>query len=77
MTTLFVVEMLRWGRENSHHYLLGAYSSRQAAELAADVEISWRACKYQSRITELTVDAPLSAEQLEHHRMCRTDDVTE
>lgn len=77
MKKVYIVEMLRWGNPERHHYLLGAYSTREAAELAGNVEVSWRACKYQPSITELVIDAPLSDEQLSHHRECTYDtDIT-
>ena len=36
---IYVVEMLRWGDRESHSYVIGAFSSKEAADLAGDAEI--------------------------------------
>ncbi len=67
----FITEMLRWGDTETHHYIVGAYSTRELAIHAGEVEKSWRAGKYEYRIVEVIIDAPIADEMLINHNECK------
>lgn len=67
----FITEMLRWGDTETHHYIVGAYSTRELAAHAGEVEKSWRAGKYEYRIVEVIIDAPIDDEMLINHNECK------
>lgn len=67
---LFVTEMLRWGESDSHHYVLGVYSTHNLAVFAGEVEKSWRGGKYDYRVVEVKLNAAVGPEQLEYHTSC-------
>lgn len=50
---LYVVESLRWGDRESHSYVVGAYTSKELAEEAAQIEKDWRGGKYTCVINEV------------------------
>lgn len=56
---IFVVEMLRWGGKEDHHYVIGVYSSLKAAcEAGLEHEQYRGGCgKYMPRITMTKVDS--------------------
>ncbi len=56
---IYIVDMLRFGNVEGHHYVLGAYSTRDGAKFAAESEERYRAGKYQYSIIELNVDPPV------------------
>ena len=68
--TLYVVHMLRYGDTERHSYVLGAWSTRAAAELAGDVEKTVRAMKYEPLIVCVTVDKPIPAQNMRLHEAC-------
>ena len=72
MTTLYVTEMLRWGDVERHHYIVGVYTTRQQAELAGEVEKSWRGGKYEPAVVECEQDAADPLQKLQHHELCTT-----
>lgn len=49
---LYIVEMLRWGDDESHHYIIGVYDSLVQAEHSGLLEKQWRGGKYEYRIVE-------------------------
>lgn len=49
----FLVTALRWGWDDTHHYVVGLFTARELAERAAELEEAWRGGKYQCVITEL------------------------
>ena len=53
---IYVVEMLRYGDHESHHYIIGAYSTTELAQSAGAVERSWRGGKYEPRVEEIEID---------------------
>ena len=53
---LYALEMLRWGDVETHHYMVGVYSTYAQAEIAGDVEKTWRAGKYEPRIVAFDLD---------------------
>lgn len=68
---MYITEMLRWGNDESHHYILGVYSTREAAAFAGETEKSWRGVKYDLIIfDEAALDAVSGQEQYEHHMQC-------
>jgi hypothetical protein len=67
---IYITEMLRWGDDESHHYIIGAYSTIQDAEYAGEVEKTWRGGKYEYRIVPKEIDAPLDSDQVKHHEDC-------
>lgn len=71
---VYVVEMLKWGGQETHHYVLGCYSSIEKAEYASEVEITWRAQKYTSQIREVELDQDLDEDAVEYHKECMETD---
>lgn len=70
-TKVWVCEMLRWGASESHHYVLGVYTSEALAKQAGEVEVSWRGGKYDYRILQVMLDAPIAQEKIDHHEACQ------
>lgn len=64
---VYITEMLRWGEEETHHYIVGVYSNVVQAEFAGEVEKSWRGGKYDYRVVEKKLDEPVGDEQWKHH----------
>ena len=64
---VYVTTMLRWGDLESHHYLVGVYSTPVQAKFAGEVERSWRGGKYEFVVEESEVDAPVTQDQLKYH----------
>lgn len=68
---LYVTEMLRWGSEESHHYVVGVYSTHNLAVFAGEVEKTWRGgIKYDYRVVPVKLNAAVDTEKLEHHLSC-------
>jgi len=68
---LYITEMLRWGESDTHHYVVGVYSTREAAEFAGEVEQSWRGgIKYEYRVVVVELDVDVGQEQLAYHLSC-------
>jgi hypothetical protein len=67
---IYITEMLRWGDDESHHYILGVYSTREGAQFAGEVEKSWRGGKYDYRVVPKQLDAASGQDQYEHHMQC-------
>lgn len=69
---VFVVEMLRWGDDESHHYLVGVLDNLKEAQEVGEIEKSWRSGKYEYRITEFAVSSKhgeiMDCEQISNHR---------
>lgn len=53
---LYTVEMLRWGDEESHHYIIGVYDNLVKAQDAGQTEKMYRGCKYEYRIVECNLN---------------------
>ena len=49
---LYVTEALRWGDRESHSYVVGVYDTKEQAELAGNVEKTWRGGKYDYTVNE-------------------------
>ena len=67
---VYATEMLRWGDREMHSYVIGVYSTREAAELAGDVEVTWRAQKYEFCVSEFDLDKPVEEDKLDYHKNC-------
>ena len=68
---LYITEMLRWGSQETHHYIVGIYSTYELAKTAGEVEKSWRGgTKYEYQIIEKTLDDILDPEKVDHHNSC-------
>ena len=53
---LYITQMLRWGDTETHHYIVGAFSDKEKATYAGEVEVAWRGGKYEYRIEEAELD---------------------
>lgn len=49
---VYVTEMLRWGDDETHHYIVGVFDTREAAEEYGDAHKSFRGGKYEYRVVE-------------------------
>lgn len=67
---LYVVEMQRWGDNETHHYIIGAFSSESAAIEAGDIEKVWRDGKYEPHIQQLVVDKEMDKEKIDYYNDC-------
>ena len=67
---LYITEMLRWGEDETHHYILGVYSSKEGAIFAGEIEKSWRGGKYEYPVVPKKLDAALGQEQYDYHIKC-------
>ena len=64
---IFVLEMLRWGEDDTHHYIVGAYSTHEIAQAAGEIEKSWRGGKYEYNIVYVPVNAAAEKTKYEYH----------
>jgi len=67
---LYITEMLRFGDLESHHYIVGVYSSKETAEFAGKVEASWRGGKYLHQVVACKLDAVSDTEKHNYHVSC-------
>ena len=68
---LYVTEMLRWGDQETHHYIVGVYSSREGAAFAGEIEKTWRGGKYDYQVVPMELDASAPDEQYQYHTSCK------
>lgn len=72
--TVFVVEMLRWGDDETHHYILGVFNSLREATKAGEIEKSWRGGKYEHKVVGFEVMLShrdvMDCEQIANHLIC-------
>lgn len=54
--TVYVVTMYRYGNRENHSYVLGVWSSQEAAYKAGQVEMAWRGEKYSPKISVWGID---------------------
>jgi len=66
---ILVVTAYRWGDQESHSYVVGAYLNYGSAAYAADVEKTWRGGKYECKITEHTI-GEIEEKKDEYHKSC-------
>lgn len=55
-TSVYVVTMYRYGEPEKHSYVLGVWSTYEAAIKAGDLEKEWRGNKYLPTITKWEID---------------------
>ena len=67
---IYITEMLRFGKLESHHYIIGAYTSKDAAIFAGEVEKSWRGGKYDYQVIASPIDAVPDTDKYEYHTQC-------
>jgi hypothetical protein len=67
LAMIYIVEMLRWGRSDSHHYILGAFSSESAAIKAGRIEEIWCGGRYEPRVQSLVIDRDIDQEKLDYY----------
>lgn len=67
---IYITEMLRWGKTETHHYVVGAFSTKELAEAAGDVEKSWRGGKYEYKVILCIIDDKMPEKKLKHHSDC-------
>jgi hypothetical protein len=67
---IYITEMLRWGDTETHHYIIGAYTTESLATYYGEVEKTWRGGKYEYRIVPVEVGKPLDTEKVELHTEC-------
>jgi hypothetical protein len=68
---LYVTEMLRWGEQETHHYIVGVYSSKEGATFAGEIEKTWRGGKYDYQVVPMELDASAPDEQYQYHISCK------
>lgn len=68
--TLYITEMQRWGDTETHHYIVGVFSTKEKADLAGNIEKSWRGNKYEPNIIEVEIDPTIDQEKLQNHIEC-------
>lgn len=56
MSKVWVVEMLRWGEREMHSYVIGVFSSEDAAIEAGKEHRDYRGGKYEAEVSEFTLD---------------------
>lgn len=67
---LYIVTMRRWGDDESHNYVLGAFSDQEKALEAGDIERTYRGCKYEPKITECEIDSS-DEDKRKYHNSCK------
>lgn len=67
---MYITEMLRWGNDETHHYIIGVFSSLKEAKYNGEVEKAWRGGKYEYRIVEAELDAGLDSEKKAWYEKC-------
>ena len=63
---LYVTEALRWGDRESHSYVVGVYDTKEQAELAGEVEKTWRGLKYDYTVNEYLLNE-IQPDKLKFH----------
>lgn len=66
---IYVVEMLRWGDTESHHYIIGSFDNPEDANAYGDAEVSWRGGKYEYRVVQ-TILNHKTKEIMDYHNGC-------
>lgn len=69
MKLVFITQMLKYGCTESHHYILGVYSTKAEAELAGEVEKTWRGYAYEPNVIEMELDKPMPGVKTLNHWM--------
>jgi hypothetical protein len=67
---IYIVEMMRWGENDTHHYILGAYTNYHKAKFIGNAEKSWRGGKYEYKITAVKLDESPDPSNMGYHTHC-------
>lgn len=67
---IYTVLMQRNADSESHHYIIGAYTTFQQARFAADCEETWRGGKYTANIQSWIPDSPVPPDIYDYHMSC-------
>lgn len=62
--------MQRYGSSESHHYIVGVYTTIEQAKLAGEAERSYRGGKYEPLVQEFVLDEPIPTTVLVYHQEC-------
>lgn len=54
---IYVTEMLRWGEDETHHYIIGAFDNKKTAEQYGDAHKSYRGGKYEYRVVAIELNS--------------------
>ena len=54
---IYVVTMHRWGDDDSHNYVQGAFTRKAQATKAGEAEACYRGGKYAYKVVEVCLDA--------------------
>ena len=73
---IHIVEMLRWGSTEKHHYIVGCYTNLEKAHLVGDAEKTWRGGKYEYHIISLVLNEDIDAEIHGYHKECMQNEIT-
>jgi len=68
---VYIVEALRRGDRERHSYVVGAYSTRQRAQSAADAEGLWREGTYQCVVWATPLDKIDPKKLADFERECK------
>lgn len=52
---IYIVTAYRWGHRDNHSYVVGAFSTKEQADQAADTHVGWRGGKYGCEVVECDV----------------------
>jgi hypothetical protein len=62
--------MLRWGDTETHHYIIGVFSTYKKAVKAGECEKTWRGGKYCYQVLAMKIDDDIKGEKLEYYEKC-------
>lgn len=68
--TVYITQMLRWGDLESHHYIVGVFTSKLLAEQEGEIEKAWRGGKYEYQVLECVVNPEQNVEKVEWYLSC-------
>lgn len=64
---IYILQMLRWSSHDTHHYIVGAYTTREGAAFAGEIEKSWRGGKYEPHILYVPINATAPQDKYDNH----------
>ena len=67
---IYITEMIRWGDNETHHYIIGAFTIRDNAVKAGEIEKTWRGGKYDYQIVEMKIDDDIIGDKLAYYERC-------
>lgn len=66
---IYVVEMLRWGDDESHHYVVGAFDDLEKAKEWGNANKTYRGGKYEYRVVTCQLNE-VDQEIIDYHKGC-------